>query len=492
MPIDTLGKLYNKRTAEWEMLRDILDGEATVKDKGDVYLPKLTEQSVTSYNAYKRRGYLYDAVDKTRGGFLGAVMRKPATYVVPSELDKYMNEITIDKNGFTVLVSDIVDALLSFGFYGVLADGQTDADGSVKPYASTYSPLDIINCKVEIKGGREVLTFLALREMYEEQNPDDPYETFEKEQIRELKLENGVLQVTLWRKNDKGEWVRVNRSKEGEEANYTVTAKRFGGVAMDCIPFVFFGAIKNTRIPPKPPLIGIAYLTIKHYQLSCDYFHGLHFCALPTPYAFGLSDVKTEFFIGPEKALMDSNPQAKCGYLEFTGTGLTSVRTAMQDLKREMAILGARILEEQKNVGEAADTIEHRSQGDTATLSSVVTSTEQGLVQVLKYMCKWMGLPEESEIVVSLNKDFISSKLSSSDLLALLQALQAGEISQDTFLYNLKVGEILPDDTSIEDEKDKIDLDNAKRMASSVDLFSTPPKNTSEEDIPEEEDILVE
>ena len=51
----------------------------------------------------------------------------------------------------------------------------------------------------------------------------------------------------------------------------------------------------------------------------------------------------------------------------------------------------------------------------------------------------------------------------------LVKALQVGAISQDTFLYNLKQGEILPEDTTIEDEKLKIEADNAgnieKQMA---------------------------
>jgi hypothetical protein len=171
--------------------------------------------------------------------------------------------------------------------------------------------------------------------------------------------------------------------------------------------------------------------------------------------------------------LIDSNPAATCGYMEFTGTGLTAVKTALDGLKREMAILGARILEEQKNVGEAAETIELRSQGDTATLSSIVNSVQEGLKQVLKYLCYWMNLPDSEidKIDVTMNKDFISSKITPMEISALLAALQAGEISQDTFLYQLKIGEILPEDRTIEDEKELIDMDNDKRMKNDMSNY---------------------
>jgi len=52
-----------------------------------------------------------------------------------------------------------------------------------------------------------------------------------------------------------------------------------------------------------------------------------------------------------------------------------------------------------------------------------------------------------------LNRDFVSGKMSAQDITALLQALQAGKISIDTFLYNLQRGEILPEMRTIEDEK---------------------------------------
>jgi len=45
-------------------------------------------------------------------------------------------------------------------------------------------------------------------------------------------------------------------------------------------------------------------------------------------------------------------------------------------------------------------------------------------------------------------------------LIALMKAKQAGEISQDTFLHNLKEGEIIPDGTSVDDEKLKIKNDS--------------------------------
>ncbi len=73
-------------------------------------------------------------------------------------------------------------------------------------------------------------------------------------------------------------------------------------------------------------------------------------------------------------------------------------------------------------------------------------------------MAEWEGQATEG-IKVTLNKDLIDIHLDSQTLVALTQARQAGEISQATYLYNLKRGEMLPPDTSIEDEAGIIDLE---------------------------------
>jgi hypothetical protein len=469
MPIDSEGKMYSARKKEWQLIEDLLGGEQVVKDAKDTYLPKLKSQSEESYDNYRNRGYLYDSVDKTRSGLLGAAMRKPISYVVPTKIEDYMDAITLDQSSFNVLVQDVVDNLISYGLFGLLADIEPGSEtGTPIPYISCYNAQSVINCRVKIEEGREVITWIALRETVIVQDAKDEYLLIEVPQIRELFLDNqGFLNVRIWQMDQKkSKWVPVKPKKSIEGQDVVSQPKRFGGSRMDCIPFVFIGAVKNSRLPCKPPLLGLSYLSLKHYQLSCDYYHGLHFCALPTPWAFGIT-TKDEFYIGPEKALIDSSADAKCGYMEFTGTGLTAVNTAMLDLKKEMAVLGTHFLEEQKRATEAADTIWFRSQGDTATLSSIVGSCQEGLKQVLRYLCYWLNLSEGEvdQIDVQMNKDFLSSKITSQEITALLQALQAGEISQDTFLYQLKVGEIIPDDRTIEEEKELIDMDNEKRMA---------------------------
>lgn len=462
MPIDSKGEVYKNREDEWRMLDTVMAGEQAVKLAGEIYLPKLSGQDDTEYKKYKSRGTFYNATSRTSTGFHGAIMRKkPTVEGIPDNFDPYLKSFTKDGKSFNVFVSLLVKDVIDLGFCGAMADMLMGA--SPKPYVSLYHPLDIINTAVDIVDGREKLVWITLAEVAYEKKADDPYEFNIIDLVREYLLIDGQVVVRLWKKDQEDDsWYRVQMLNSAGELVDELYPVRVGGKGLDEIPFVFFGAVSNSRIPPKPPLLDVANLNIKHWQLNVDYYHGLHFCALPTPWLAGFPK-DTVVYIGPEKALVTTDADAKCGYLEFTGQGLRAVKDALNDLEKNMAVVGSRVLEEQKRQTEAAETARLRSSGDTATLSTIVSSVEEGTKQLLKYFGYWLGTPVENP-VVKLNTDFVSAKLGSDEVIALLHAIQAGVISQDSFLYQLKQGEILPPDRTIEEEKALIEKDTIQFM----------------------------
>jgi hypothetical protein len=304
---------------------------------------------------------------------------------------------------------------------------------------------------VEDDDGNVKFQFLVLREYLYERDPEDQFVQLEIEQLRLLELdEEGNVTIQIWRKGEVKEnfWIKYGELKYLE----------IRGVKEKEIPFQFFGCIANTPVPTKPPLIDLMNTNIQHWKLNVDYNHGLHFCALPTPWAAGFNVKEGEsLYVGVTKAWHSDEPTAKCGYLEFTGRGLEAIEKAMGNVEKRMAVLGARLLEEPKKSVEAAETIKVKAMGDTATLSTIVGCTESGLLNLIEKVQKWLAAT--GKVSVDINKDFVSTKLSPQELDSLVKALQGGHISQDTFLHNLKIGEIIPEDVSIEDEKNKIEVE---------------------------------
>jgi len=150
------------------------------------------------------------------------------------------------------------------------------------------------------------------------------------------------------------------------------------------------------------------------------------------------------------------NEQSKVGYLEFSGQGLKALEVAMDEKRSMMASLGAQLLQAQKSGVEATDTVRLRQNAEASTLVSTVKSVEQAIQTALQVMAEWEGIT--GDISLKLNTDFVDTKINAQDMTSLMGAWQSGAISHETFLYNMKRGEILAPDVSIEDERDRIDV----------------------------------
>ena len=184
----------------------------------------------------------------------------------------------------------------------------------------------------------------------------------------------------------------------------------------------------------------------------------MHFTALPTAWVSGF-DKSATLRIGSSTAWVSETPGATAGYLEFTGQGLTSFERAMDRDERLMAVLGSRLLRDQKKVGETAEAIRLRQSGEDGALSVIATSVSESLTQVLRWVYWWNSseaLPyglSKAEVTVKLNTDFGIAGMSSQDLQAVVAAWQSGAISRDTMFELFRSGEILPDGRTNEDEK---------------------------------------
>jgi hypothetical protein len=231
---------------------------------------------------------------------------------------------------------------------------------------------------------------------------------------------------------------------------------RFGH-PLPLIPFVFHGPNHSRPDIDKTPLTDIIAVNLDHYRLDADYKHGLHFTALPTAWVSGF-DKTSVLKIGSTSAWVTEAQGATAGFLEFTGQGLTSFERAMDRDERLMAVLGSRLLENQKRVGETAQAIELRQSGENSILSNIASSASESLTRVLRWVYWWHSTEElpdvisDNQALVRLNTDFSLKGLTSQELQAIVAAWQNGAISRDTMFELFRKGEILPDGRTNEEE----------------------------------------
>jgi len=455
---------YQYHAPDWFLLRDLVAGSRAVKAAGSKYLPIPGGMDSDEYNAYKNRAVVYGALGRTEQGLRGAIFRKELTHEGYHD-EEHLKDVTLQGESLQSVARTVIDEVLEVGRVGVLVDTKENAE---RPWMALYTAENIVNWRTERDAkGKEIITLLVLREDRDKIDPDDSFKTIRIERYRVLQTVDGFYQYTIWEADD------TTKKDSFKIVEGPIMPTR-NGKKMDFVPFVIINSSGLTLKINKPPLLDLAEVNISHYVTSADLEHGAHYTALPMAYFAGFS-TDTKIKMGSSNVMVSDSSDAKAGYLEYTGQGLNSLQEIKQDKQRLMAVLGARLLEEQTKSSEAYDSRRLRLSGETGTLADIVDIASEGLTKALNYMEWWQTKPEKA--VVKLNNDFLDQSLDPQTLSALFAALQSGEISFDTWFYNLKRGELIPPDVDAEIELDLIDA----RPPGVPEPSDTPPKTTDDE-----------
>lgn len=477
---------YDEHLPTWLRARDVMAGEDAVKSAGVKYLPRLDSQTDEEYAAYKNRAAFFNATARTAEGYIGLVFRRPP-FVKTTEsgalgaaLASFVNDSDMLGAPFVGYAKNVVNEVITAGRAGTLVDWEDEVENRV--YASLYTAENILNWRVERINGRNIVTRVALAERgtrSADRGTKDSDEFVEEtvEQVRVLRLVEGKDQgsmesrptkrrmnfvVEIWQREEKKAFARGERKRDKQEWKLIETRVPLRlGRPLPLIPFVFHGPNHSQPTVEKLPLADIIAVNLDHYRLDADYKHGVHFTALPTAWVSGFDKAAT-LRIGSSTAWVTETPGATAGFLEFTGQGLTTFERAMDRDERLLAVLGSRLLEGQKKVGETAQAIELRQSGENSILANIAVNVSASLTQVLRWAHWWNSTEESPEdvtkeqVLVELNTDFSTKGLSALEIQAIVAAWQANAISRETMTDLFRRGEVLPEGRTNEEEAELI------------------------------------
>jgi hypothetical protein len=468
--VDTHHPSYDKLSAKWRRCRDAVSGTDAVKKAGPLYLPRLKDQDDESYNAYKLRASYFNAVWRTVDALKGLIFRKPPVVEAAKSLEPMLEDVTMGGIDFQIFAQQTALEILTTGRMGILVDfssqstaGMTKADAEalqIRPTMQRYSAESIINWKTERINNATVVSMVVLKEDAA-LPPDNEFEHKTETRYR-------VLDLVRRKKVDKpGEGggrvyrVRVFRIEEKSKEQEQVGADLFplmNNKPLPYIPFYFMGVDDATPEIDEPPLIDLVDLNLAHYRMDADYKHGLHYTGLPSLFVSGYTPEKPtdKLYIGSQTANCLPQPEAKAYFVEFTGQGLNGLREALEDMKQEMAILGARLLTAEKKDSETSQTAQIHRAGENSILSSIAQTISIGLTKALNTFAEWAGSPGKWS--VELNRDFLPVGMTPEELTALLAGWQMGAPGlSDEGLFNIfKDREMIHGDVTLEDEQARI------------------------------------
>lgn len=431
MPLHSKHRSYTQNARLWRKIRDVLAGEDTIKAAGERYLPRLGGQTRDDYQAYLSRSFFYNAAARTAVGLVGAIFRKAPRLNLPEALTPSLDSITADGRPFVTLAKELVGEVIAMGRCGVLVDAPRDGG---QPYLIPYTAEQIINWSTALQDGQQRVGRVVLWEMVEEAT-DDIYVPRVVSQYRVLDFNaDGHYQQSLYR-----------RGTSRHDDDYVLIDRRvptWRGQPLTRLPFIFMAPTHLAADVEKSPLLDLVNVNLSHYRSLADLEHGRHFTALPTPWITAPTAERgaAEYSIGPGNVWL-LEPGGQAGMLEFRGAGLAYLESACRDKERMMAVLGARLLDEQKTGVEATETVRLRQAGEQSFLASLADTCGRALTEALRLWAMWQG-EDAQKISLRLNSDFDTTRLSSDELRELIAAWQAGAIDTQQLQNNLTQGEV--------------------------------------------------
>lgn len=428
---------WDRLQSQYHLIRDCLDGEDSIKDAGQAYVPKPDGMSAQNYTHYLDRGCFYGAPEMTLRALVGLALRKDPVINLPSRLEPMRLNATNDNAPLPILIEDAVREVMSMGRFGLLLDFPADGNtANTVPHISTFKAETIDEYDTAYVDGRKVLTrvHLASDETYD--GADVTYE---------LILEDTIYKFRRFIRDQ-----HKNRVDVGDEVIPTV-----GGQALNFIPFVM---VSHEGLRPDdvtPPFLALCNVALSHFKNSCDREHAIYLTASPTPWVAGsITEDKVPKSIGAG-TIWTLPEGAQVGMLEFQGHGVSAQKELMEEKIDTMATLGARMLSVTMNRNETIDTATQRTRSELALLHGVVVSVEAAINRLLRLAAEWVG-SDPDEAKVTLSRDFIEVAMDPKQVEAQLKLWNSGAISRATLYENLQKGEIARADRSL-DEKNLIE-----------------------------------
>lgn len=436
-------------------IRDCLMGEAHIKAKAEIYLPRPSdekgEEEDIRFAKYIRRATFLNATGLTQRTIVGKLFSKPPTVDLPPRLEALRDNVNGEGLSFNQLIEQVLAETFAFGRCGLYADfKQLDSNSvsisdaeELSPTITFVRPENIINWRID--KSRKRLTLVVIREFYESY---DKFNVKKYPQYRVFALSS-----------DNKLQVRIYRPKQPEESLYAVTdglEERFSvveqyypllpdGQNWDVIPFALVGSTDNDWTIDEPPLYQIANYDLALYRNSADIEEAAFYVGQPTPYISGVDQEWVdemglrEMRWGSGTFLPLEHPDSKVGLVQASPETLLDT---LIDYK--MSIL--------RHLGATVFSTEKLAEDQTATgaiyqalqIHAPLVTTSRNVVEafqkVVGFAAMFVGVdPDSEELEIRLNSDILDNPLGVTGLQMALQLWQSGGITWDEFREQLRV-----------------------------------------------------
>ncbi|MDG4650104.1 DUF4055 domain-containing protein [Roseibacterium sp. SDUM158017] len=437
--------------------RALMGGTDAMRAAGERFLPKFEAESVEAYRSRLRASWLFNGYRKTARDMTGRVFEKPIEAAeVPSIIEDMLENVDLQGRDLSIWARDVFeDGLSGCGISWIMVDAPPRegtvtraqaAQGNLRPFLVHLKIEDVLGWRVETVDNAPKLTMLRLFEQVVERDPADEFSDVAIDQVRVLDItDRGPVRTRIYRNvgGSLGEkWQQTGGETYSDMTEITV------------IPFY---ANRTGFWKAEPLLDDLADINIAHWQSQSDQRNILHFARVPILVRTGVDSETSPLAIGAATSMDISSPDADVKWVEHTGAAIDAGRQDLKDLEFQMETHGLQLLVArpgaQSATGEALDAAKETSQ-----LSAIADGLQDALEQALTWMAAYAG-DGEAEVSLTVNKDFGVTMMTAQEVSVMLQAVQTGNLSRETFIGEMVRRGMLRSDLDPEEEAERISAD---------------------------------
>lgn len=430
----------------WKLASALLGGTTAMRKAAKSYLPQFPKEDEEDYKRRLKVSVLFPGYSRTVATLSGKPFSKPVALneAFDEEAKDWTQNIDGEGRNLHSFLGDCMAVALGYGLGGILVDHPQRPEGArtkaadkalgMRPYWLMIQPHQILGYRTQTIGSHT--EFTMLRYMEEVTEDDGEWGKSTVQQVRVWIKVDGIVGWATYRQDRASVW------NMHDSATTTITE----------IPFVPFYGKRVGFMHAEPPLLEVAHLNVAHWQSSSDQQNILHVARVPLLFMKGFDDT-TVLQVGSSAAVRASHPDADMKFVEITGTSIAAGNKDLADLEERMRQAGAELLVLDARI--TATQVNTENAVGMCALQKIVQDLQDAANRAIEFSLMWVNREAENSTVVIFN-DFGSLTLAEASADLLLRSNQAGKLSDQTYLNELRRRGILGPDVDVTEELDRI------------------------------------
>lgn len=451
-----------------DLPRALMGGTREMRNKGVKYLPKETEEKTEAYTSRLNRSILLNAFERTIQKLTGEVFNKDIIVdsSVNDKVKDLFTDIDLEGNSLNFFCQEtfeeaLIDGVVHIHIEYPEIEKRINSKGKVEyqageneegkekgkwypftekvekekglhPYWVRVEAGNILGCRYKRVKGKLILTQVRIYEVTDED--DDKYGTKQVERVRVLEI---------------GKWTLFKKAEDSKSKDSWIEEKS-GKTNLDFIPFVtiMFGE-KSSAMTCKPPLEGLAYLNLMHWQSYSDQRNILHYSRMVIYFGKKLTtDEGGKITFGANRLIHTTDKDGDLKVVEHQGHAIGAGREDLTDLVIQMALFGlTQLLPRVGNITATERVLD--SKENDSSLKGFVNIFENGITKAYTYTKIMLGeKDDEKDTPFEVNSQF-SSVLADYEATVLLAAFEKKLLSREAVIDEFKSRGLINEDLDI-------------------------------------------